>query len=117
ELAGNTVIDDSAFGPESICLPRFEIVERIQESMALLELEPYAQMAISELSVGQKQRVAIAGVLAMRPRYLLLDEPTTMISSGTARQMLNTVQRLSLERASRSCILLTSCTRSLLLSG
>lgn len=98
QLVANTVIDDIAFGPENLGLPRFEIEERIQEAMALLQLEPYAQMAISELSVGQKQRVAIAGVLAMRPRYLLLDEPTTMLSGQTARQMLNTVQRLSRER-------------------
>jgi energy-coupling factor transporter ATPase len=98
QLVANTVIDDIAFGPENLGLPRFEIEERVQEAMALLQLEPYAQMAISELSVGQKQRVAIAGVLAMRPRYLLLDEPTTMLSGETARQMLNTVQRLSRER-------------------
>src|SRR5207244_8147970 len=52
QLVANTVIDDIAFGPENIGLPRFEIEERIQEAMALLELEPYAQMAISELSVG-----------------------------------------------------------------
>src|SRR5947209_3517356 len=98
QLVANTVIDDIAFGPENLSLPRFEIEERIQEAMALLELQQYAQMAISELSVGQKQRVAIAGVLAMRPRYLLLDEPTTMLSGNTARQMLHTVQRLSRER-------------------
>jgi energy-coupling factor transporter ATPase len=98
QLVANTVIDDIAFGPENLGLPRFEIEERVQEAMALLQLEPYAQMAISELSVGQKQRVAIAGVLAMRPRYLLLDEPTTMLSGQTARQLLKTVQRLSRER-------------------
>ncbi|HEX6483641.1 MAG TPA: energy-coupling factor transporter ATPase [Ktedonobacteraceae bacterium] len=98
QLVANTVIDDIAFGPENLGLPRFEIEERVQETMVLLQLEPYAQMAISELSVGQKQRVAIAGVLAMRPRYLLLDEPTTMLSGHTARQMLHTVQRLSQER-------------------
>ena len=98
QLVANTVIDDIAFGPENLGLPRAEIEERIQEAMALLGLESYAQMAISELSVGQKQRVTIAGVLAMRPRYLLLDEPTTMISGQTARNLLDTVFRLSRER-------------------
>lgn len=98
QLVANTVIDDIAFGPENIGLPRFEIEERVQEAMALLGIESYAQMAVSELSVGQKQRVAIAGVLAMRPNYLLLDEPTTMISGQTARHLLETVQRLSRER-------------------
>jgi energy-coupling factor transporter ATPase len=98
QLVANTVIDEIAFGPENLGLPRFEIEERIQESMTLLELEAYEQMVVSELSVGQKQRVAIAGILAMRPRYLLLDEPTTMISGHTARQLLETVRRLALER-------------------
>lgn len=98
QLVANTVIDDIAFGPENLGLPRVEIVERVEEAMALLELEEYAQMAISELSVGQKQRVAIAGVLAMRPRYLLLDEPTTMISGKTAHNLLDMVHRLSRER-------------------
>src|SRR5437764_9383763 len=98
QLVANTVIDDIAFGPENLSLPRVEIEERIQEAMALLELQQYAQMAISELSVGQKQRVAIAGVLAMHPRYLLLDEPTTMISGHTARHLLASVQRLASEQ-------------------
>jgi len=98
QLVANTVIDDIAFGPENLGLPRFEIEERVQEAITLLELESYAQMMINELSVGQKQRVAIAGVLAMRPRYLLLDEPTTMISGHTARQLLETARRLSDER-------------------
>src|SRR5437868_13596739 len=98
QLVANTVIDDIAFGPENLGLPRFEIEERIQEAMALLELQEFAQMAVSELSVGQKQRVAIAGVLAMRPRYLLLDEPTTRISGHTGRNLLTTVQRLAEEQ-------------------
>ncbi len=98
QLVANTVIDDIAFGPENLGLPRHEIEERVQEAMALLDLEAYAPVAINELSVGQKQRVAIAGVLAMRPRYLLLDEPTTMISGQTARNLLETVFRLSRER-------------------
>lgn len=98
QLVANTVIDDIAFGPENLGLPLFEIEERVQEAITLLDLQEYAQLPISELSVGQKQRVAIAGVLAMRPRYLLLDEPTTMISGHTARLLLQTVQRLARER-------------------
>ena len=98
QLVANSVIDDIAFGPENLGLPRFEIEERIQEAMRLLDLNDYAEMAISELSVGQKQRVAIAGVLAMRPRYLLLDEPTTMISGHTARNLLATLRRLAREQ-------------------
>ena len=98
QLVASTVLDDIAFGPENIGLPRFEIQERVDEAIALLGLEAYAQMAINELSVGQKQRVAVAGVLAMRPRYLILDEPTTMISGQTASHLLETVQRLARER-------------------
>ncbi len=98
QLVANSVIDDIAFGPENLGLPRMEIEERVQEAMAVLGLEAYAQMPINELSVGQKQQVAIAGVLAMRPRYLILDEPTTMISGKIARQLLETVQRLAQER-------------------
>lgn len=98
QLVANTVIDDIAFGPENIGLPRFEIEERVQEALHLLGLESFAEMAISELSLGQKQRVAIAGVLAMRPRYLILDEPTTMISGQTGRNLLDMVQRLAREQ-------------------
>src|SRR5712691_11129634 len=98
QLVANSVIDDIAFGPENLGLPRFEIEERVQEAMALLDLQQYAEMPISELSVGQKQRVAIAGVLAMRPQYLLLDEPTTMIPGHIARNLLQTAHRLSRER-------------------
>ncbi|HEX7735026.1 MAG TPA: energy-coupling factor transporter ATPase [Ktedonobacteraceae bacterium] len=95
QLIASTVIDEIAFGPENLTLPRQEIEERVREALALLELEPYAQMALSELSISLKQRVAIAGVLAMRPRYLLLDEPTAMVSGHTARQLLRTLSRLA----------------------
>ena len=95
QLIASTVIDEIAFGPENLTLPRQEIEARVQEALDLLELTPYAQMAISELSLSLKQRVAIAGVLAMRPRYLILDEPTALVSGHTARQLLRTLQRLA----------------------
>ncbi|TMB85832.1 MAG: ATP-binding cassette domain-containing protein [Chloroflexi bacterium] len=72
--------------------------DQLVASTVIDDLEAYAEMAIKDLSIGQKQQVAIAGVLAMRPRYLLLDEPTTMISNHTARRLLDTVYRLSQER-------------------
>jgi energy-coupling factor transporter ATPase len=99
QLIASTVIDDIAFGPENLGLPRSEIAVRVQEAIELLDLQGQEQMSISELSISLKQRVAIAGVLAMRPRYLILDEPTTMISGHIARQLLDTVQRLAHERA------------------
>ncbi|WP_069803419.1 ATP-binding cassette domain-containing protein [Thermogemmatispora onikobensis] len=98
QLVANTVIDEIAFGPENLGLPRFEIEERVEEMLDLLDLRPYARHAVSDLSQGQKQRLAVAGVLAMRPRYLILDEPTTMIPGRTAEQLLETVRRLARER-------------------
>ncbi|GHO86134.1 ABC transporter ATP-binding protein [Dictyobacter formicarum] len=98
QLIASTVIDEVAFGPENLGLPRTEITTRVQEAIQALDLEAYAQVSISELSVSLKQRVAIAGVLAMRPRYLILDEPTTMISGHTASQFLSTIQNLAHEQ-------------------
>ncbi|HTK11788.1 MAG TPA: energy-coupling factor transporter ATPase [Ktedonobacteraceae bacterium] len=98
QLIASIVIDDIAFGPENLDLSRAEIEQRVQEALDTLDLAEFAQVQVSELSVSLKQRVAIAGVLAMRPRYLILDEPTTMISGQTARHLLETVQRLARER-------------------
>ncbi|GER86151.1 ABC transporter ATP-binding protein [Dictyobacter vulcani] len=98
QLIASTVIDEVAFGPENLGFSRSEIAARVQNALQVLELEAYAQLSISELSVSLKQRVAIAGVLAMQPRYLILDEPTTMISGKTADQLLKTVQRLAHEQ-------------------
>lgn len=95
QLIASTVIDEVAFGPENLELPRQEIELRVQEALETLQLTTYAQMSISELPMSLKQRVAIAGVLSMRPRYLILDEPTAMVSGRPARQLLRTVQHLA----------------------
>jgi energy-coupling factor transport system ATP-binding protein len=88
QLVANTVIDDVAFGPENLGLPREEIERRVAACLAALGLADRAHAQISELSGGEKQRVAIAGVLAMQPSYVILDEPTTMIAPAQARQVL-----------------------------
>jgi energy-coupling factor transport system ATP-binding protein len=88
QLVANTVIDDVAFGPENLGLPREEIERRVRDALGALGLGGLAHAQITELSGGEKQRVAIAGVLAMRPAYLILDEPTTMIAPALARGLI-----------------------------
>ena len=88
QLVANTVIDDVAFGPENLGLPRAEIETRVLDALAALGLGALTNAQISELSGGEKQRVAIAGVLAMQPAYLILDEPTTMIAPALARDLI-----------------------------
>ncbi|HEU5085785.1 MAG TPA: energy-coupling factor transporter ATPase, partial [Roseiflexaceae bacterium] len=87
-LVANTVIGDVSFGPENLGLPRDEIEQRVRGVLEALGLGALAHTQISELSGGEKQRVAIAGVLAMQPSYVILDEPTTMIAPALARQLL-----------------------------
>jgi energy-coupling factor transport system ATP-binding protein len=94
QLVANTVIDDVAFGPENLGLPRETIEQRVAESLAALGLNELAHKQLSELSGGEKQRVAIAGVLAMRPGYLILDEPTTMLPPQMARQVVRLAHEL-----------------------
>lgn len=71
-----TVWKDVAFGPTNMKLSESEIKERVEWSMELVGLGPeYYEKSPFDLSGGQKRRVAVAGVLAMRPEYLILDEP------------------------------------------
>src|SRR5207248_9060886 len=95
QLVANSVIDDVAFGPENLGLPVPVIEQRVGDALAAVELTDLAGAAIHELSVGQKQRVAIAGVLAMRPRWLIFDEPTSMLGPEAARRIVGTVRELN----------------------
>src|ERR671921_39036 len=79
QLVMNRVVDDVAFGPENLGLPREEISERVRSSLKMLGLEEIGGRLIEDLSPGQKQRVAIAGALAVRPLFLILDEPTSLL--------------------------------------
>jgi energy-coupling factor transport system ATP-binding protein len=96
QLIMNRVIDDVAFGPENLGLAREEIEERVHSSVRMLGLEEIGGRLIEDLSPGQKQRVAIAGALAMRPLFLILDEPTSLLPVPVAMRLISTVRDLSL---------------------
>ena len=89
-----TVERDVAFGLENLGVPRPEMRARVDEAMGLLEIGSLAPRAPHELSDGQKQRVALAGVLAMRPRLVILDEPTSLLDPKTASELVGLVARL-----------------------
>src|SRR5918999_6140205 len=92
QLIMNRVADDVAFGPENLGLPREEIGGRVEFALRALGLEEIGGRLIEDLSSGQKQRVAIAGSLAMRPHFLILDEPTSLLPTPVARRLISTVK-------------------------
>lgn len=94
QIVGTTVEEDVAFGPENLGLARSEIRERVDESLAAVGLGGMEEREPHLLSGGQKQRLAIAGALAMRPRYVVLDEPTAMLDPEGRSAVLTAVEVL-----------------------
>ncbi len=92
-----TVERDVAFGLENLGVARPEMRRRVDEAIGLLGIGNISQRAPHELSDGQKQRVALAGVLAMRPRLIILDEPTSLLDPKTAMELVDLVARLRKE--------------------
>jgi len=88
---------DIAFGLENLGFPREEMRRRIDEAMRLLHIEQLALRAPHELSDGQKQRVALAGIIAMRPNLIILDEPTSLLDPRTAMELVSLVETINKE--------------------
>lgn len=97
QIVAAVVEEDVAFGPENLGLASSQIAARVTEALELTGMSDYRHHGPHLLSGGQKQRVAIAGVLAMRPRCLVLDEPTAMLDPLGRREVLATVTRLNKE--------------------
>lgn len=94
QIIGTVVEEDVGFGPENIGVPTDEIWERVEQSLKSVGMIEYRHHSPNKLSGGQKQRVAIAGVVAMRPKCIVLDEPTAMLDPNGRKEVLRTVEEL-----------------------
>ena len=96
QLFEETVFKDVAFGPQNLGLPKEEIELRVKEALTLvgLDYEKLKDVSPFELSGGQKRRVAIAGVLAMKPKVSILDEPTAGLDPKGRDEILGEIKRL-----------------------
>jgi ABC-type cobalt transport system, ATPase component len=95
QIVAAVVEEDVAFGPENLGVPPAEIAVRVAGALDLVGMAEYRHHGPHLLSGGQKQRIAIAGVLAMRPKCLVLDEPTAMLDPLGRDEVLATVTRLN----------------------
>jgi len=94
QIVGETVREDVAFGPENLRLERVEIDRRVDEALSATGLMHLADKRPHLLSGGEKRRLAIAGILAMRPRVIVFDEPFANLDYPGVRQVLDQILRL-----------------------
>ena len=95
QIIGTSVEEDVAFGPENMGIPTEELLKRVEVSLEKAGMAAYRLHSPNKLSGGQKQRVAIAGMLAMRPKVILMDEPTAMLDPVGRKEVLETMHELN----------------------
>ncbi|MBO7718630.1 MAG: ATP-binding cassette domain-containing protein [Methanosphaera sp.] len=95
QLFAPTVFEDVAFGPMNMGLDEEEVKERTQHALEVVGMSDYAQKAPHHLSGGQKKRVAIAGILSMRPKIMVLDEPTSGLDPNGASDIMQLLYDLN----------------------
>ncbi len=102
QLSGvaDTVYEEVAFGLANLGVPRDELMERVEDALVRLGIEDLSARDPARLSGGQMQLVAIAGLLAMRPRHLVLDEPTAQLDPAGTRLVGDAVERLATDGSS-----------------
>lgn len=102
-----TLVDEEvAFGPENMGVPTDEIWTRVEKSLKAVGMYEYRNASPNKLSGGQKQRVAIAGIVAMKPKCIILDEPTAMLDPLGRKEVLNVLHELN-EKEGVTIILIT----------
>lgn len=97
QLIATIVEEDVAFGPENLGIEPREIRSRVDFALKTVSMEEFRRSAPNLLSGGQKQRIAIAGILAMKPKCIVLDEPTAMLDPSGRKEVIDTVMRLNRE--------------------
>lgn len=105
QIVGETVYSDVAFGPENLGLSHAQIDRRVQAALKAVALTGFDDKSPHHLSGGEKRRLAIAGVLAMSPQVLVMDEPFSNLDYRAARLVLD--QILNLHRAGHTIIITT----------
>ncbi len=95
QIIGTVVEEDVGFGPENMGVPTEDIWKRVDDSLQAVGMVAYRHHSPNKLSGGQKQRVAIAGVMAMRPKCIVLDEPTAMLDPNGRKEVLRAVRELN----------------------
>ena len=97
QIIANVVEEDVAFGPENLGVESAKIEDRVTKSLEAVNMLEYRNNSPNRLSGGQKQRVAIAGIMAMKPRCIVLDEPTAMLDPKARKEVIDTIIRLNKE--------------------
>ena len=97
QIVSSIVEEDVAFGVENFGIPSDECRRRVDEALKTVGMYEYRRKAPSKLSGGQKQRVAVAGIIAMKPKCIVLDEPTAMLDPVGRKEVIDTVMKLNRE--------------------
>lgn len=106
QLVATIVEEDVAFALENLGVPPVEIRQRVDEALKAVDMYEYREHAPHQLSGGQKQRIAVAGVIAMRPKCIVLDEPTAMLDPRGRKEVIKTVRDLN-EKFGITIVLIT----------
>lgn len=95
QIIGTVVEEDVGFGPENLGVPTEDIWKRVEECLKAVGMLKYRYHSPNKLSGGQKQRIAIAGIMAMKPKCIILDEPTAMLDPVGRREVIRTIRELN----------------------